>query len=552
MINEMSQYYPRIKILVILALVSTLVPSCSGNSSQNAMGGNSTPTSTPLQVDQLSISFDASVPQALIQAVDANSPIKIAEDGANGDIKVLPDQGAGEIEWIFALAAPFPTVADDVNSSHLRDFWSGDRSEFTGVEKILVTEETALAIENLWGEPDPDHIVVMDKERILNQCWEEANTWAIVPFEELVPQWKVMHIDGQSPLDKELDTQSYPLTVRYGIQADQNVMRALEQANIEPSDWIPYTNRDPQKMTILIMTGVTALVRNTAKKMEEKGITYPAEEIKGLLEDADLLHISNEIAFSENCNSPEKGGIRFCSDPQYIQLLEYIGTDIVELTGNHLLDYGTEPFFYTLDLYHARGWKYYGAGEDLDAARQPITLEHNGNQIAFLGCNIAGPMSTFATTKKAGVATCKFDLLEEQITALKASGHIVILTIQHNEYYRILPPGDQQRDFKKGAETGADIVSGSQAHYPQTFIFIGDSFVHYGLGNFFFDQMDEPKKGTRQEFIDKHVFYEGHHISTELISAMLEDYSQPRPMTPEERESLLQDVLKYVKWISLE
>jgi len=216
------------------------------------------------------------------------------------------------------------------------------------------------------------------------------------------------------------------------------------------------------------------------------------------------------------------------------------------------LDYGAEPFLYTLNLYKEKGWKYYGAGENLEAARQPITLEHNGNKIAFLGCNIAGPMSTFATNKKAGVATCKFDLLDEQIATLKASGHIVILTIQHNEYYRILPPGDQQRDFKRGAEAGADIVSGSQAHYPQTFIFIGDTFVHYGLGNFFFDQMDEPKKGTRQEFIDKHVFYEGRHINTELISAMLEDYSQPRPMSDEERESLLQDVLKYVKWISLE
>jgi len=515
------------------------------------MGSSLTPT-TPLQVDQLTISFDASVPEALIQSVDVNSPIKIAEDGANGDLKVLPDQGAGEIEWIFALVAPFPTVADDVNSSHLRDFWSGDRSEFTSVEKILVIEETALAIENLWGEPDPDHIGLADRENILTRCWEEANTWAIVPFEELVPQWKVMRIDGQSPLDKNLDTQSYPLTVRYGIQGDQNLIQALEQANIEPNDWIPYTNRDPDKMTILIMTGVTALVRNTAKKMEEKGITYPAEEIKGVLEDADLLHISNEIAFGENCNSPEKGGIRFCSAPEFIELLEYIGTDVVELTGNHLLDYGAEPFLYTLNLYQEKGGKYYGAGENLESAREPVVIEHNGNKIAFLGCNIAGPMSTFATTTKAGVATCKFDLLEEQITVLKASGYIVILTIQHNEYYRILPPGDQQRDFKRGAEAGADIVSGSQAHYPQTFIFIGDSFVHYGLGNFFFDQMDEPKKGTRQEFIDKHVFYEGRHISTELITAMLEDYSQPRPMTREERGSLLRDVLKYVKWTALE
>ena len=80
----------------------------------------------------------------------------------------------------------------------------------------------------------------------------------------------------------------------------------------------------------------------------------------------------------------------------------------------------------------------------------------------------------------------------------------------------------------------------------QAFEFHAGSFIHYGLGNLFFDQMQT--LGTRQEFLDRHVFYEGRHVSTELLTAILEDYSRPRPMTVEEREELLAAVFAASGW----
>ncbi len=58
--------------------------------------------------------------------------------------------------------------------------------------------------------------------------------------------------------------------------------------------------------------------------------------------------------------------------------------------------------------------------------------------------------------------------------------------------------------------------------------FIGDSFVHYGLGNLFFDQMWDV---YRNGFMDYHVFYEGRYLGMQLLTTRLEDASQPRPMT---------------------
>jgi poly-gamma-glutamate synthesis protein (capsule biosynthesis protein) len=98
-------------------------------------------------------------------------------------------------------------------------------------------------------------------------------------------------------------------------------------------------------------------------------------------------------------------------------------------------------------------------------------------------------------------------------------------------------------DFHKMVDAGAVIVSGSQSHVPMSMEIYHDSFVHYGLGNLFFDQMDSIN--NRREFLDRHIFYDGRLIGTELLTAKLENYAQPRPMTISERVSLLQDAFNY-------
>jgi poly-gamma-glutamate synthesis protein (capsule biosynthesis protein) len=138
--------------------------------------------------------------------------------------------------------------------------------------------------------------------------------------------------------------------------------------------------------------------------------------------------------------------------------------------------------------------------------------------------------------------------MADEVSRLTAQGYLVVVTFQHIEVYDYLPVPPQRGDFQAMAEAGAVIVSGSQSHFPQGMAFFGGAFMHYGLGNLFFDQMDEPVQGTRREFIDRHVFYDGRHISTQLLTAMLEDHSQPRPMTPDERKALLRDAFNASTW----
>ena len=422
--------------------------------------------------------------------------------------------------------------------------WQGQSVGPYAGQPILMDQNTFEMFSALWGPAAPTSVNVMDKNELIDYAWSHQPSWAIVPFESLIPRWKVLSIDGFSPIHKDFNPDSYPLKIPISLTGDPDAVE-LVKTNFP----IPSTNRDPQKLTVVAMTGVTALVRATAFTMEQQGITYPDQDIRDWLLSVDITHISNEVPFAENCPYPDpvQAEIRFCSRDAYVRLLEDIGTDVVELTGDHFHDWGTEAMFHTLDMYRARGWLYYGGGMDLSDGRKALLLDNNGNRIAFIGCNAKGGSFAQASETNPGSAACDMDWMAQEINRLKLEGYLVIATFQHHEYYSYTAEPDQQMDFRKMAEAGAVIVSGSQAHQPQGMEFLNGSFIHYGLGNLFFDQYGLCP-ACEQGLIDRHVFYDGRYLSTELLPIQFIDYARPRPMTIEEANSLFQSLFSASGW----
>lgn len=478
------------------------------------------------------------VPDALRKAsFDWGLPLTADEDMAvlRLDVNTLEP----EAEWVYALVAPFPTIMDEVTSEELLATWDGEASDASA---LWMAEETKAALTALWGQPSSKHLRTAESHNLLNLAWEERDSWAIIPFEEIEPRWKVLSIDGQSPMHNDFSAEEYPLIISYGWDCES-------PCSVDTPE-ISSTNRDSEKMTVLVMTGVTAMVRATAYKMEVEGITYPARDIGHWLQNADITHISNEVPFYEHCPypNPNPGTQSFCSNPDYIELLEYVSTDLVELTGNHFQDQGSDATLFTLDLYNEYGIPYYGGGKDLADAQKAITLEHNGNKFAFIGCNPVGPDYAWAREDDwPGAAPCDFEFMTAEIAQFRAEGYLPIATFQYQEYYSPEIRPQQGRDFRAMADAGAVVVSGSQAHSAQVKEFYNGSFIDYGLGNLFFDQM-HTTENTRDEFIDRHTFYDGKYLGVELLTALLEDYARPRPMTAPERTEFLTFIFDASGW----
>lgn len=280
-----------------------------------------------------------------------------------------------ESNWVYALVAPFPTLTDGVTLDELQSFWKSGQGGAFENQPLLMTAETRTIFEKAWGKAGMDAIKVVDAEKLLDTAWADSPTWALVPFENLEPRWKVLKIEGLSPLDRSFDIQKYALTVRFGITGLPEALAALKN---EPGQLIMVaTNRDSEHMTVLMLTGTTAMVRYMALRMEENGVLYPVTDIRDEFSKADVVHISNEVPFYEKCPpaKPVRREMRFCSAPNYFDLLKAVGTDIVELTGNHELDWGYDPMLYTLDLYDKNGIKVYGGGKNDAEARKPLLFE---------------------------------------------------------------------------------------------------------------------------------------------------------------------------------
>jgi Bacterial capsule synthesis protein PGA_cap len=441
----------------------------------------------------------------------------------------LHAQSTGQRFW--AVAAPFPTVADGITFDALKAFWKGDGAALKSVSnngavpKLFLTQEARNALVALMGEPASNVPMVMtDAAGLVGAAWAaRPAALAVLPFDQLESRWKVLQVNGVNLLDKQADANTYPL-------------RTDGPAN-----------RDLSRMSVVAMTGVTALVRGTAVMMEKKGITYPGEKIREWMTTADIAHVSNEVSFWDQCPKPSfNSGVTMCSDPRYLELLKYIGTDVIELTGNHLWDRGWQNFSTTLKVYEDLGWPYFGGGRTAATALNPVKYEINGNKIAFVGCNWFG--SDWATDKIPGSARCgaknpqKLDLIVPVIQQLVSEGYLVIATLQYLELYSYSASAQQVQDFDALRAAGAVVVNGSQGHHAQGFDVNAQGFVHYGTGNFFFG--DQAGIGTHQSFVDRHVFYNGKYLGVDLRTAYIQDNSQPVPMNAKDRGVLLTTLFK--------
>ena len=472
--------------------------------------------------------------------------VELVPEPETDALRLVPGENSGVAEWTYVLAAPFPTIRDSIGLTELRSLW---QEPDASAPPILASAATVEAMRVVLGEPGGNVRPTDDPEVMIDEAWRARPALAIIPFEELESRWKVLEVDGQSPVRRDFDASAYPLLVSYGVQGEaglpEELRLALEgQAGAE----LPISNRRPDRLTTVVITGVTALTRATAWQMSRRGVTFPAQGIGDWLRQADVTHISHEVSFAPDCPEPlpDLTVLLFCASPAHADLLKEVGADVVELTGNHLLDAGPEAMLYTLELYRQLGLRWYGGGADLAAAKLPVLIEHNGNRIAFLGCNEAGPVGAWAMEGRPGANPCGADRLQSQASDLRQEGYLPIATFQWHENYTPLATASQREIFGAAAAAGAAAVSGSQAHQPQGFGFQDGAFIHYGLGNLFFDQMWS--EDVRKEFIDRYVFYEGRLVSVELLTAYLEDWARPRPMTPEEREAFLEEIFRASGW----
>ena len=391
------------------------------------------------------------------------------------------------------------------------------------------------------GQPAADRLVqhgfafhedtrIVAHDRLFYELWRDKRGIALLPFDELRPQIRPLWLDDM-PIVDQLD--SYPLAL------------ASDFANF---------SRD--KLTRITLSGTTALARHTLPAIDAMGIEQASSGISDYSKRADYFHITNEASIVPGC--PEAGtglagkDYSFCMKPEHARLFDLLGVDIVDLTGNHINDYRFEPLMRTLEHFWRSGMAVVGGGDTLAAAKQPLILEHNGSRIGWLACNDIGPTFALASDNPAskygirpGAAPCDRSWLREALPSLASRVDLVLLTVQYREYEKFRPEPRQVYDFKTFAEWGADIVIGTAEHKPMTFEFYptarGETaFIHYGLGNLFFDQIGW---GHQRFFLDTLYIYAGRLVTVEIFPGIIESRARPQLLQGDDRFNFLHFML---------
>lgn len=526
------------------------VPANQQNST-NAMGNRGSSPAAALPLD-IAIAFGEALPTDLISATtmlveERNAAAIVPVDSAEVMVKFdwQAEDGEPVYQQFFAAATRFDTIDLGLRRSHIERAWAGRSGR---IASMVILEESLPALTQLLGEPGDSVTLVDDMNALVQAVWAERNVVALVPFDQLQPALAVYSVDGQTPVENavKFNASAYPLVAKVYAHlytgAPSNILSELSLV-------LPTTNRDATKLTVVAMTGVTAMVRLTAAEMDERGPAWPAEVVGPELAAADITAISNEVPFVPDCETnTDEDNLVFCSKPEYMETLRASGVDIIGLTGNHQNDYGYNDALISLDIYAEEGLPVYGGGADKTSALAPLFVEHNGNKLAFLGANSYGPDSAWATDFSPGSARFDLAIMSAAIRSIKESGDadVVLTELQYQESYDVSPLYEQRLDFGALARAGADIVTGVQSHVPQAVEFVDGRLILYGLGNLYFDQMWT--EATREGLIVKHTIYNGRHISTQLLPTLLYDYGQPRWADPERRAAILAKVFGASVW----
>lgn len=265
------------------------------------------------------------------------------------------------VERYYAVVVPFDTLQDDISLADLRLRWQGLQAE-----PLYVTAEAARDLPIVLGVQRVSTLTAKSWETLFNNT---SDAVGLLPFEQLDPRYKVLTVDGVNVLDNQPNPVDYPLATALTVQGTgTSQVVSLLQSTIQPQ-----TNRDPNRLTTLVMTGVTTMTRVTAARMEEKGYTYPAEVIAPILRTADITHISNEVHFLDDCVvNTSINNLIMCSHTNYWAALEAVGTDIVGLSGNHVNDFGRSGARRSIGWYLEKRIPIYGSGLNNDEACAPL------------------------------------------------------------------------------------------------------------------------------------------------------------------------------------
>jgi poly-gamma-glutamate synthesis protein (capsule biosynthesis protein) len=206
--------------------------------------------------------------------------------------------------------------------------------------------------------------------------------------------------------------------------------------------------------------------------------------VKDFLDDCDLSVIQFETPLTDKGAPIPKSGPNLKSPPDCVDFIRKAGFDVALLGNNHIGDVGTKPVVETIDILNRNGIKTVGAGKDIEAAAQALSIRKNGIKIAIM--NVAENEFGGADVNKPGANPLNVPRNISQIIELSRKFDLVIVTVHGGNETNPFPTPRMVDTYRAFADAGAAAVISAHTHCPEGIEIWHGKPIIYSLGNFYF------------------------------------------------------------------
>jgi poly-gamma-glutamate synthesis protein (capsule biosynthesis protein) len=214
-----------------------------------------------------------------------------------------------------------------------------------------------------------------------------------------------------------------------------------------------------------------------------------------LLAGADLA-IGNLECSVATSGTPEDKRFTFRAEPRVLPVVARHFAAL-GLANNHSGDFGKAALSETMAHLRENSLSFFGAGENLAAAHEPLILEKNGLKIALLAYDEFKPRAFEAGTDSPGVAWSEDEQVLYDIHRARELGADLVFPFMHWGWEGEPGPCPRQQKLAHWMiDAGADAVIGGHPHVTQGVESYRGKIIIYSLGNFVFDGFYEDATRT--------------------------------------------------------
>lgn len=251
----------------------------------------------------------------------------------------------------------------------------------------------------------------------------------------------------------------------------------------------------------VIIAGDFAPKHRLAKQIEKRDFQEIfSDNLVATIKSADYSLVNFESPIIEKDFKPiKKCGPNLGCTPDAADAIKYAGFTAVAMANNHILDYGADGLYKSIECCKNVGLDVVGVGKNLQEAEQILYIEKKGKKLAIINC--CEHEFSIATETSCGANPLnpirQYYCIQE---AKKNADYVLVIVHGGHEHYQ-LPSPRMQETYRFFVDAGADAVVNHHQHCYSGYEIYNGKPIFYGLGNFCFDWEGAPSKKWTEGYL---------------------------------------------------